>query len=162
MSRPRKPATIRTLEGNRSRTPIPREVEPIGRPACPADLSADEQARWHAVVRSLPDGLLTAADDQVLERMAVAWSSYREASASIKQTGTLVRGALGNAVRNPLLMVRKQAAEEMETCGQALGLSPAARTRLAAMPGPESEDPLAVLLGPEGKAWSDGQRKFDS
>lgn len=152
---PRKPAKIRQLEGNRSRRAIPREIEPPGRPRCPERLNEAEKARWHDVVRSLPDGLLTLADEAVLERMAVAWAQFREACDGIRTSGLLVRGTLGNVVRNPLLIVRKQATEEMDACGGALGMSPLARTRITALPEAASEDPLALLLGPHGKAWSD-------
>lgn len=155
MAGPRKPAPIRQLEGNRSRRPIPREIEPEGRPRCPEHLTDEQKARWEDVVRSLPIGLLTRADEQVLERMAVAWAAFREACTLVRQSGLLVKGQFGNVVRNPLLIVRKQQAEEMEACGQALGLSPAARTRITALPEAPDDDPLAVLLGPHGKAWSD-------
>src|SRR5215203_7192989 len=161
MAGPRKPAKIREMEGNRSRSAIPREIEPQGRPRCPGHLTEAEQARWQDVVASLPVEVLTRADEQVIERMAVAWTAYREACEGLRKSGTLVKGQFGNVVRNPLLIVKKQAVEEMNSCGMQLGLSPAARTRIAALPEVD-DDPLAILLGPQGKAWSDENRKFDS
>jgi|SRR5215203_1426363 len=162
MAGPRKPAKIRHLEGNRSQTPIPREIEPQGRPRCPGHLTEAEQARWKDIVASLPVEVLTRADEQVIERMAVAWTAYREACEALRKTGgTLVDRQFGNVVRNPLLIVKKQTVEEMNSCGMQLGLSPAARTRIAAPPEVD-DDPLAVLLGPQGKAWSDENRKFDN
>ena len=66
----------------------------------------------------------------------------------------MTRGQNGEVVKNPLLIVRRQATQEMQDCGNALGLSPLARTRLTA-PEQEDTDPLTVLLGPHGKAWGD-------
>ena len=150
--RPRKPAAIRELEGNRSRTPIPREISAVGRPEAPTHLSAEELDRWQDIVSSLPVELLSRADEQCLERMAIAWAAFRQTTILINKAGLLTRGANGEPVRNPLLLIRATAADEMHACGQVLGLSPLARTRLVA-PEQESIDPLTVLLGPHGKAW---------
>ena len=84
--------------------------------------------------------------------MSVAWASFRQACVLINQSGLLTRGQHGEPVYNPLLRVRAAAAAEMQVCGQVLGLSPLARTRLTA-PEAEDTDPLTVLLGPHGKAW---------
>ena len=152
MARHRKPAAVRELEGNRSRTAIPKEIEPIGYPEPPAHLSAEQLDRWNDIVSSLPIELLSRADVQCLERMAIAWATFRQTTILINQSGLLTRGQRGEAVYNPLMRVRSAATEEMQQCSMALGLSPLARTRLVA---PESEevDPLTVLLGPHGKAW---------
>ena len=147
MARHRKPAAIRLLEGNRSRTPIPQEIAPVGRPEPPLGLNEAQLERWHDIVSSLPDELLSRADNQVLERMAVAWATFRQTCELINQSGLLTRGQNGEPVRNPLLAVRKLAAMEMEVCGQALGLSPLAQTQLTA-PDQEDADPLTLLLGP--------------
>jgi P27 family predicted phage terminase small subunit len=98
--------------------------------------------------------LLSRADEQALERMAVAWAAFRAASILINKAGLLTRGANGEPVRNPLLLVQATAAGEMHACGMVLGLSPLARTRLTA-PDEQEADPLSVLLGPHGKAWGD-------
>jgi P27 family predicted phage terminase small subunit len=77
--------------------------------------------------------------------MAVAWATFREITLALNEK-TVVRGKDGNVVRNPLLIVQKQAAEEMHLCGMALGLSPYARTRLTAKREDE-DDLLSVLMG---------------
>src|SRR5215203_3679223 len=146
----RKPAVVRQIEGNRSRREIPREIEPEGRPRCPDYLSEAEKIYWLTVVVSLPVQLLTRADEQSLERMAIAWARFRETTDAIHQAGLLVRGSVGNVVRNPLLIVQAAAAHEMRVCGMELGLSPAARTRITARREID-DDPLAILLGPEGR-----------
>src|SRR5215204_4485885 len=150
----RKPALVRTIEGNRSRREIPREIEPEGRPRCPDYLSEAEKIYWLTVVVSLPVQLLTRADEQSLERMAIAWARFRVLTTAIPEIGYMTEGYSGTRVRNPLLMVQAAAAHEMRICGMELGLSPAARTRITALPEVD-DDPLAILLGPNGKAWSD-------
>ena len=151
----KKPAAIRELEGNPGKRPIPKnELPTIGYPEPPAHLTAEQLDRWQDIVGSLPVELMSRADVQVLERMAVAWAAFRQTTVLINQSGLLTRGRNGEAVFNPLMRVRNAATEEMQACGLQLGLSPLARTRITA---PESEavDPLTVLLGPHGKAWGD-------
>ena len=148
----KKPAAIRKLEGNPGKRPISEDMAAVGHPVVPTHLTPEQLDRWQDIVSSLPVELLTRADHQVLERMAVAWATFRQTTIAINQSGLLTRGQNGEPVRNPLLAVRKLATTEMDACGQLLGLSPLARTRLVA-PEQESVDPLTVLLGPHGKAW---------
>jgi P27 family predicted phage terminase small subunit len=146
MARPRKPALVRELEGNRSRTPIPTEIVARGRPDCPTRLTEDERELWLSVVESLPFGLLTAADNNTLERMAVAWARWRKCQDDINKRGLFVRVYGSRALRqNPNLDVQKQAAMEMHRASSELGLSPVARTRLTA-DGKVDADPLELLL----------------
>jgi P27 family predicted phage terminase small subunit len=148
MARPHKPAAIRALEGNRGHRPIPEnELTGVGDPTPPARLTAVQGERWQDIVASLPDGLLSRADVSVLERMAVAWTTYREADDRINKTDMLVPGRDGNTVKNPLLSIRKQAAEEMQVCAMMLGLSPYARTRLAQPANNQDDDPMTQLMG---------------
>lgn len=130
MGRPRKPAALRRFEGNPSKSRIPDELQGIGAPVPPARLTPLELERWHDVVRSLPDNVLTSADVSMIERMAVAWALFIATTAAINGE-LLVKGQHGLA-RNPLFLIRKQATEEMTACAMHLGLSPYARTRLTA------------------------------
>ena len=141
----KKSAAIRRLEGNRGHRPIEDELRGLGKPELPAHLTPLERERWQQIVSSLPDGLLSRADTQVLERMAISWSLFRETTEQIQKGDLLIRGREGAKIRNPLLIIRKQAAEEMQVCATALGLSPQARTRLSA-PATEQQDPLELLM----------------
>ena len=155
MARHRKPAPVRKLEGNRSKAPIPREMTGIGRPVPPMHLKPEERERWEDIVSSLPVSLLSRADVQALERMSIAWAAFRDLTIKINASGFLTRGANGEPVRNPLWLLRRDAAAEMHDCGMILGLSPLARTRITAVEDAETADPLSILLGPHGKAWGD-------
>jgi P27 family predicted phage terminase small subunit len=139
------------MEGNRSNSPIPKEIVAIGTPQPPAHLTAEQLERWHDIVGSLPSELLTSADVQCIERMAVAWATFRQTCTLINKAGLLTRGQNGEPVYNPLLRVRSASTEEMQQCGMLLGLSPLARTRLTGQE-KEDADPLSVLLGPRGDA----------
>lgn len=157
-----KPKQIKVLEGNRSKVAkakILDEPQAKGVPRVPGHLSAVERTIWADVVRSLPVGLLTRADDGMLERYVVAWHRFREATRQIAKTGYLVQASFG-PIRNPLLVVQNVAAKEMHAAGSELGLSPVARARMAA-PANFDDDPMALLLGddmdPDG-AWSTAPR----
>ena len=133
---------------------VPAEIIPAGRPEPSSVLTKAQLELWREIVSSLPEDLLSRADNQVLERMAIAWATFRETAAVINQTGLLVKGVHGEMVRNPMLSVQRQATQEMQECGNSLGLSPQARTRISA-PKQVDKDPLTVLLGPHGKSWGD-------
>src|SRR5215204_5713507 len=61
MARHRRPAVIRKREGNPGKRPIPNEIAGRGKPRCPDHLSDDQKRCWQAVVRALPEGILTSA-----------------------------------------------------------------------------------------------------
>jgi P27 family predicted phage terminase small subunit len=147
MGRARKPTVIRALEGNRGHRPLP-PGEPIGkgRPRMPDYLSAEARELYADIVASLPEDLLTRADESTLERAATAWAQFREATRQVNASGLLIKGLLGAPVKNPLLTVQKQAAQELEACSAGLGLSPAARARISA-PEHVDDDPLEQLFG---------------
>jgi len=85
MARHRKPSVIRKREGNPGKHPIPNDIAGRGKPRCPDHRSDAQKRCWQAVVRSLPEGILTSADGQVLERMAIAWALHREAARLIRE-----------------------------------------------------------------------------
>jgi P27 family predicted phage terminase small subunit len=158
LTRPKKPTQIKILEGNRgkfAKASLKPDPRGIGQPRMAAHLTKKERELWQDVVASLPVGLLSRADEQALERMAVAWAEYRDAKETIRKTGKLVHSPQG-PVRNPLFVIRNQAERAMHQAGEVLGLSPVARARLSA-PDTANDDPMALLLGPDGDpngAWS--------
>jgi P27 family predicted phage terminase small subunit len=160
MARPRKPALIREAEGNPGKRPIPKnELRGVGRAVAPAHLTPEQADRWRDIVDALPVALLTRADTQVLERMAVAWAEFRNAQMLINQSGLITRGQNNEPVKNPLLTVRRHAAAEMQVCGIILGLSPVARTRLTTpLPEQTADDPLDILMGSHDTGSGNGRR----
>lgn len=148
-----KPSQIKILEGNRSKVAVANlgpDLRGISSPRVPLHLSADERKLWADVVASLPVGLLSRADETILERFAVAWARFREAGRLIAKSGLLVQSPQG-PIRNPLLVVQNACAKELHAAGSDLGLSPVARARMSQI-GSEGDDPMALLLGMEGDA----------
>lgn len=155
MPRKPKPPLLRELEGNRSKTPIPHTVSGLGRPVCNPNLSADEQRLWYAICDAMPAVLLSRADEQVIERMAISWARFWKCKELIDQEGLTVRTPEGTK-RNPLLMVERDARDEMHRCGEVLGLSPVARTRITTIDPTVTADPTELLLGGmETGAWGE-------
>jgi len=118
----------------------------LGTPETPAHLTSVERERWDEIIGSLPMNLLTRADTSMLERMAIAWATFRETTARIHASDLVVQGREGAVVRNPLVVIRGQAAQEMQTCAMSLGLSPYARTKLTAPEDGRKPDFLELLV----------------
>ena len=122
----------------------------------PEHLSAPERRLWLDVLAALPRGLLSLADEQAMERFAVAYARWRDIQRMIAKSGFLVQSPQG-PIRNPLLLVQKEAERGMHLAGEVLGLSPVARARLASKDNTGEEDPMALLLGMDGDpngAWA--------
>jgi len=76
MVRPKKPAAIKQIEGNRSRRPIPKEWAAEGAPPCPKNLPPRAEAHFMEVCESLaPIGVVRQTDGRSLETMARLWDA---------------------------------------------------------------------------------------
>jgi len=164
MPTPTKPSVIKALEGNRSKfgsKQIRQDPKGIGKAEAPRHLKPEEMKLFKAVIASLPITLLSAADNSVLERMAVAWARFRKANREVHRLGELVQSPQGPVI-NPYFKIMDRCTREMHKAGGELGLSPAARARLAAV-GMAEDDPMSILLGsdldPTG-AWSTPPRNM--
>lgn len=145
VGRPPKPTLIRKLEGNRGRRPIRETVHMPSRPVAPANLGDEQKKLWCQIEQAMPAGVLTAADTQVLERMVVAWTAFRECCHHIAQHGMFAEGSKGQEAVSAAVKIRAMAAKEMHAAGEVLGLSPVARARIVS-PETIDDDPLALLL----------------
>jgi P27 family predicted phage terminase small subunit len=159
-----KPSQVKKLEGNRrqrGRGRITTDPRGKGRPREPVTLSGEALELWRDVVSSLPDELLSRADEAHLEAFAREWATYHEADQMIQRTGLLVIRESGE-IANPALRIRNDACDRMYRLGGVLGLTPVARARLAtSTPLGEAPDPMALLLGPDRDpdgAWRSGPK----
>ena len=159
--RAKKPSELKKLEGNRAalgQGKIMTDPRGKGRPRPPPGLSGEALGLWRDVVSSLPEQLLTRADEGALEGFAVAWQTMREANRRIDGNGLVISTPAGDR-ENPFLRIRDKAIDQIVKLGGVLGLSPVARARLASRDPIGDEDPLALLLGADGDpdgAWSIG------
>ena len=151
------PSAVKAVQGNKAKLGKARiKVDPkgVGKPSVPPGLSADARRLWAHVVGSLPDEVLSKADDAALEIFARAWARYRKAVSQVDRTSLVVQSKNG-PVKNPLLNVINQAETVMLRAAAELGLTPAARARLATT-APRSDDTMKVLMGDElaSGGWS--------
>lgn len=195
-----KPTAIKLAEGNRRKVAtakLTNDVKGKGAPRVPDYLSPDEARIYRDVLAALPAGLLTRADESVIERYAVAYARWREVqrllcefdinsayrkknlpgrpgaqdgqpddsgapdddrgvSAAIAAVSRYLVLTPQGLVRNPLLAIQDKAERAMHVAGEAIGLSPVARARLASPDNTGDDDPMALLLGMDGApdgAW---------
>lgn len=111
--------------------PIPRQ----GQPEMPADMTAEAKAVWQHVVREMPVGVIVAVDAMALRCYCEAVERYRQsvrayhhggAMPVVKATGRDDRGV----VRNPLMQVIRDNADQVRAWARELGLTPSARANL--------------------------------
>ncbi len=96
----------------------------------PATLSAEAKREWRRIVPVIDAmGILTTVDRAVLVRYCTAWADWVELDAQIAKSSRLIQGRDGNLVRNPLWLLRRDAAAEVAALSVQLGLTPVARLR---------------------------------
>lgn len=128
-----KPTALKLIEGTyradrgAANEPVPRSV-PM---ECPVDTSPVVKAIWNATVTEL-QAMKTAyaSDADALMCYCEAVAIHRRASALIAKSDVLIKGLNGHPVRNPALVVQKNAAGIIRGFAQEFGLTPSARTRI--------------------------------
>ncbi len=115
----------------RNKKPAPAGAVTVKRPARPKQLDGEARKEWNRIVPILMGmHALTKLDRGVLIRYCRAHADWMELDQQIGNTGRLIKGQKGELVRNPLWLLRRDAADEARTLGVQLGLSPAARQRM--------------------------------
>jgi P27 family predicted phage terminase small subunit len=119
-------------------------LEPAVDPRCPEPppfLGPYAQDEWWTVAVELHKlGLLTRLDVPSLAAYCMAYARWREAEEALAMMadrdehtrGLLVTTSEGNVRSNPLVKIATDAAEDMPRFAGEFGLTPVARTRLAA------------------------------
>jgi P27 family predicted phage terminase small subunit len=144
MSNPPVPLRLKLLRGNPGKRAIRPEPEPARDPQCPdpprhvRGLAADEWWRVGPPLWSI--GVLRVTDVAVLAAYCVQYARWIDAETLLARmadndpvaSGLLIRSADGTARGNPLERIAARAAESMLRFASELGLTPVARSRLAA------------------------------
>jgi P27 family predicted phage terminase small subunit len=151
------PTHLRVLRGNPGHRPIRDEPRPLVPDDCPeppdfvTGYGADEWWRIASELHRL--GLLTLIDIGPLAAYCVAygrWKTAEEALAKIASNDPQTSGLLlkrDNVVmQNPLVSVARKAAGDMLRAASEFGLTPAARSRIAAGVGETQPGKFAGLL----------------
>ena len=138
------PFPLKALRGNPGHQRLRPTPEPASEPKCPEPppfLSAYAKDEWWQVAPDLHRlGLLTVADVASLGAYCYAYGQWRMAAEALARMadrdenmhGLLIKTTDGNARRNPLVKIAADAAEDMLRFAGEFGLTPVARTRLAA------------------------------
>jgi P27 family predicted phage terminase small subunit len=138
------PIPFPLLRGNPGHQKLRSPPEPARSPKCPDPppfLSAYALDEWWIVAPELHRlGLLTVVDVASLGAYRYAYGQWRMAAEALARMadrdetmhGLLIKTTDGNARRNPLVKVAADAAEDMLRFAGEFGLTPVARTRLAA------------------------------
>jgi P27 family predicted phage terminase small subunit len=141
---PPTPLHLRMLRGNPGKRRLRPEPEPAREPQCPdppafvTGYAADE---WWRVAPELHRlGLLTVLDIMPLAAYCVSYRRWRQAEEALAKmaerdpdTGALIiKNQVGHPQRNPLVKIAADAAADMLRYANEYGLTPVARSRLAA------------------------------
>lgn len=132
-----KPSIVRIREGMRGHRPLPEnEPQPaVVPPRCPNHLSKDEKKEWKRLATLLMRmRVLTEADGDALEQLVTAIVAKRIADQAVREKGLYVVGSVGNEILNPACRERDSADSKIRWWATQFGLTPSARTRVAAEP----------------------------
>lgn len=148
--KPMVPTALKILRGNPGKRALPANEPKVERPDAsfdePPESIADDPvaaAEWRRVAPMLRlCGIVTDGERGSLLILCQQWSRYLEAHAKVRQLGMIVKKPSGIPVLNPYLTVENAALDKCLRLWQELGLTPAARARLSAIPAntlPEAE-----------------------
>lgn len=133
--RPAKPSAIKKLEGNPGKRAL-NKTEPVasGQPAPPKTMSKAAVAVWKRVVGSMPLGVWTGADENLLAAYCEAAALHHEAADTLKTEPKVTIGSTGQAVVSPWVKIMADQARLMASLGARLGLDPLARQSINVAP----------------------------
>jgi len=151
------PSRLKALRGESrpSRLNPDEPQPPAWAPAMPRDLAPGAQAVWQRVIETQAPGVILAAHADVLRLYCDAVVRYTDYAARLARSGPLIRGARGQElVRNPLVAMVRDAADQVRVLARELGLTPSSLTGVRAA-GVELDDPFdAFLRGRDGSNQS--------
>jgi P27 family predicted phage terminase small subunit len=113
-----------------------------GIPARPRHLTKAARKVWDELVEALGNaGILTRADANCMAAYCEAMATWLDAKVMIAEGGAvLVDDSTDRMYRNPYVAIASEAVGQMQTLGSSLGLNPAARAKLHAIPPPVEPD----------------------
>ena len=161
MARPRKPSSLKVLQGtfradrNPKKEPKAKKVSSTVFPAAPAGIGKYGRRWWTQIGQALSDmGVLGDVDMAILEEAANVWQRMKENQHAIYHDGNgktrslsdyyESRGYLRKAMPE-LIALEKCEATYASLCGK-LGISPADRNKIDISDKHEDVDPMEQLL----------------
>jgi len=142
------PTHIRLLRGNPGKRRVnPHEPTPPPVSAAfdtpPPELAGDAlaEAEWRRVAPMLRAcKLATEAERTGLIALCQQWSRYLEAQDNIRTLGMLIKTPKGIPIANPYLAIADKALAHCHRLWVELGLTPAGRARITALPDHSPQD----------------------
>lgn len=151
--RPKKPAILKHLEGPKRGhgEPIDAIIEFLGAPFTPEHLSDDARGCIEVIRQSVPPKVFSCLDSFLLASFGIAWAAHKEATIRLFG-GTeewIYETENGRKVKNPWFDLLVNTTHMMVSAGTALCITPATRSKLAAvLQGPQKpQDSLEILFG---------------
>jgi len=146
--RKRKPTNVLKLEGNRGKRKlrnVPKPVGAIGAPPRYFDRHAKEM--WKKVLSWWEGTDVIQISDQVaLEAFCIAYSDFRNSRSEINKKGRFYETPNGYITEHPRVWMFKFSVKMISVFGNELGLSPAAREKLAGTSGYDDNDELENMF----------------
>ena len=148
------PTSLKLITGNPGHRAINRfEPRPcMAMPVAPAHLNSGAKAEWSRVCDDLARlGLLTGLDRAALAAYCQAYGRWEQAEAALTRMAErdltthalMIRTSNGNAVQNPLVGTANKAMADMMRYATEFGMTPSARSRIAADGYGDDDDVLA-------------------
>ena len=120
---------------------------PDALPRCPDHLSHAAKKEWRRLATPLwRMGVLTVADRAALAAYCQAWGRWVEAEEKIAGTPPLIKSPSGHVQQSPWISIANKQLELMARYMRELGLTPAARMKLAVPGGGDAHPPGPVVI----------------
>ena len=131
-----KPTALRRMHGNPGKRGYNHDepVPPDAMPDCPPHLGDLARAEWDRLAEVLHQmGVLTTVDRAALAAYCQCYGRWAEAEERLGTTPMLIKTASGYVQQSPWLSIANKQMELMGRFMSELGLTPAARSRVAAL-----------------------------
>lgn len=147
--RPPKPTTLKVLEGNPGKRPLPKN-EPKPRPIspkCPSWLDREAKKLWKQLMPELERlGLMSIIDGAAFEAVCQNYATWVKCEKYLKKQGMTFETDTGYITQRPEVAIGQKALKAVHTFMTEFGLTPASRVRLGTKASSEEDDPMEALL----------------
>lgn len=140
-----KPTALKLIQGNPGKRALPKnepKPKPIKSPRPPVSLGDAAKKEWNRVTKELASlGLVSNLDTSALAAYCIAFERFKEANEALREVakkdplfkGMMIKTTGGNWIQNPLVGVARRAADDMLKFAAEFGMTPSARSRVAAI-----------------------------
>lgn len=130
-----RPTALKLLDGNPGKRPLnqnePKPAQVI--PKCPTHLDDIAKKEWKRLAPVLSRmRVLTEADAIMLSTLCLTYSRLIQAQEALGKSSLLIKTGSGYVQQSPLIGIISTCTQQIATLCREFGLSPAARTRIAA------------------------------